>query len=358
MKITGVEATLIRVSRPGLAGDVREPVCVIEVMTDENLAGIAIGGEDVRVLVREITDTVLLGEDPRATTGLWQRMIDARRKSDHGGLLNAAVSLLDVALWDLKAKANAEPLWKTLGGSRPRVNAHLSGVDPAASDDALFNWFRSHARRFGFRSGKLKVGFDQEADLRRVGLMQQALAESTPDAGLMIDADELWSPKEAIRKVRELEERFDLTSVEEPARRWDFRGLKRVSNAIRSAVCAGGSLDTLGDFLPHFHHRSLDIVQVGTRHGGITGALQLADAAFGFELPVMLCASPGNMHAHLGAAMPYCMSLEVAEPAPAGGVFTSDVRIEDGWAVAGDRPGNGLSVDREALARASIARGP
>lgn len=350
MKVTAIETSLIRCGR--------DLHCVAELRTDSELVGVAVGREDVRALLGQITDAVLLGEDPRAVTGLWQRMFDARRKSDHGGLVNAAISMLDVALWDLKAKANAEPLWKTLGGSRPRINVHASGFDPSGSDDSLFDWYRSLAKRFGFRGGKLKVGFDQEADLRRLGLMQQALAECNPEAELMIDADECWSPKEAIRKVREMEERFDLTWVEEPARRWDFLGHKRVSNGIRSAVCAGESLDTLGDFLPHFHERSLDIVQVGTWHGGITGALQLADAAFGFELPVMLCASPGNMHAHLGAAMPYCMSMEVVDPVPVGGVFATDVRIEEGWAVAGDRPGNGLVIDHEALAKAAIAGSP
>jgi len=74
--------------------------------------------------------------------------------------------------------------------------------------------------------------------------------------------------------VGEMEKQFDLTWVEEPARRWDFLGLKRVSNAIRSAVCAGESLATPGDFLPHFHHHALDIVQLGLGNGGITGALQ------------------------------------------------------------------------------------
>lgn len=332
--------------------------CVVELSTDEGLVGIGIGAEQARAQLHQMAEEVLLNEDPRGVTGLWQRMVDSSFKGGHGGLVNDAIAVLDLALWDLKAKAKGEPLWKALGGSRPKVNVHASGFDMPLSDEALFEWYSAMARNFGFRSGKLKVGLDQEADIRRLGLMRQALLQRTAEPALMIDADEYWSPKQAIRKVREMEEQFDLTWVEEPARRWDFLGLKRVSNRIRSAVSAGESLDTLGDFLPHFHHHALDVVQVGVGNGGITGALQLADTAFGFELPIALADSPGNLHAHLAAAMPYCMSMEVVDPIPATGVFTTDVRIEDGWAVGGDRPGHGLVIDQEALAKAAIDQLP
>jgi L-alanine-DL-glutamate epimerase-like enolase superfamily enzyme len=68
-------------------------------------------------------------------------------------------------------------------------------------------------------------------------------------------------------------------------------------------------------------------------------------------LPVVLSQYPGNIHAHLAAVMPYCMSMEVIDPVPTEGVFTTDVHIEDGWAIAGDQPGNGLVIDHEALDR-------
>jgi L-alanine-DL-glutamate epimerase-like enolase superfamily enzyme len=77
---------------------------------------------------------------------------------------------------------------------------------------------------------------------------------------------------------------------------------------------------------------------------GITGALQVADTAFGFELPVILAASPGHLNAHLAAAIPTCMSMAV-HTGDASGLLASDVRIEDGWAVVGDAPGHGIVVD-------------
>ena len=170
----------------------------------------------------------------------------------------------------------------------------------------------------------------------------------------MIDADECWSPKEAIRAVREIEEQFDLTWVEAPTRRWDFLGLERVSNAIRSAVCVGGALATTGELLPHLHQRSVDILEISLESGGISSALQRADAAFAFELPVTLSECLGNVGAHLGGALPYCMSLEVLDAVPPTDVFSTDVIIKDGWAEVGNRSGNGLHLDRRALAKAAI----
>jgi len=146
--------------------------------------------------------------------------------------------------------------------------------------------------------------------------------------------------------VCSLERSVDLAWVELPAMSMDAAGLKRLSNAVSAAVCGGRWLGGPDDFAAHFRARSLDVVQLGWMNAGITGALQIADTAFGFELPIALPASPGHLNAHLGAALPLCMSLEVElEASPFMGPITSDVRIEDGWAVAGDRPGLGLAID-------------
>ncbi len=278
---------------------------------------------------------------------MWQRMVESHR--EQRGVNNEAISVLDIALWDLKAKSNNDPLWKTLGSTRPKANVYASHPGLPMSDKELSGWYVGMAAEYGFRGGKLKVGLEQDADIRRLGLMREALRKDSTEPVLIIDADEHWSPKQAVRMVREMEREFDLTWVEAPARHWDFPGMKRVSDGIRAAVCGGKYLENPGDFLPHFHHNSMDMVQLDMARGGITGVLQLADAAYGFELPVVLSASPGNIHAHLSGAMPYFMSLEVTDPASGNGIFSSDVRIENGYAVAGERSGNGLMIDYEML---------
>ena len=356
MKVTGVKTALYAYKLDRCMGDANSPGgrvrgsgCVIELLTDEELTGIAIANGGVIHLVNRLVEGVLIGSDPRSVQGLFQRMNDVHFKGGHDGLINDAIAALDVALWDLKAKIYDEPLWKILGGDQRPIHCYASGIELPMSDNGMFEWYKKMHDDYGFRGGKLKVGLEQDVDLRRIGLMQEALGGVDEQPMLLIDANEYWSPKQAIRKVREMEEVYDLTWVEEPARRWDFRGLRRVKDGVKTAVCAGENLDILGDFLPYFHNDSVDIIQASYGMGGITCALQIADAAYGHDLPVTLGGSPGLIHAHLASIMPNFMTMEVVDPEPRDGVFTTDVRIEHGWAYPGDRPGNGLQINYDLL---------
>ena len=365
MKITGVSCTLYQFTMGRRMGDANSPMgrargsgCVIELHTDSELTGITTGGGAAVPIIKSLVDGVLIGQDPRRVTGLWQRMVNKHFKGGHDGLANDAISALDIALWDLKAKANDEPLWKTLGGINQPVNAYASGLDMPLSDDEIFGFYRMMAENYGFTDGKLKVGLDQDFDLRRIGIMKDALSINSDEPGLMVDANEYWSPKQAIRKVREMEEQYDLMWIEEPARRWDFLGLRRICDAVRTPVCAGENLDTLGDFLPYFHNRSADIIQVGSGMTGITCAIQIADAAYGFNLPVTLGGSAGHHHAHLATVIPNYVTIEVGNASSDDGVTSQDVTFEGGKAILGNKPGLGIEVNRDALEAASVDRIP
>jgi L-alanine-DL-glutamate epimerase-like enolase superfamily enzyme len=322
--------------------------CAVELTSDDGTTGLGFAPLEYVALSERIARELLVGEDPRGVTGLWQRMVDATSASPYAGAASAAIAALDLALWDLKAKVSGDPLWRALGACRPRDNVHARVparlVTGAVVDNALAALVRDH----GVRGACLETTDDPELDRRTLGTLRDALAANTETPVLMLDFDERCTPKDAERRVRRLERELDLTWVEAPASSADCAGLKRVSNAIGAAVCGGRRLGAPRDFLPHFHERSLDIVQVGFQNAGITGALQIADTAFGFELPVALTAAPGNLNAHLAAALPLAMSLEIehGRPEPAA---ASDVSVAAGWAIAGDRPGHGVVVDRAAF---------
>src|SRR5690554_6704492 len=162
----------------------------------------------------------------------------------------------------------------------------------------------------GINIGKLKVGLDQESDIRRLGIMHEALASSGKKPLIAIDSNEYWSPKQSIRKIKDFEKKYDLLWCEEPARRWDYRGLRKVSNSINTAVATGENLDFLRDFMPLIDNGAVDIVQVGQFTCGITGAMQVAELTNAFELPVAMVNCPGSYMAHLAAALPNHMMME------------------------------------------------
>jgi L-alanine-DL-glutamate epimerase-like enolase superfamily enzyme len=310
--------------------------------TDAGVAGVSIGSAAVRRFI-DAFEPLLVGEDPRGVRGLWQKMVDRAFKGGNRGVVCDAIAAIDVALWDVKAKAADEPLWRTLGASIPKVKAYASGIDLCLTDEALRRFYGAMAAR-GIGAGKLKVGLDQERDLHRIGVMRDALSAATRRPTLAIDSNEYWSPKQAIRNIRAIEEHYDLTWCEEPARRWDYRGLRRVSRAVKAAVATGENLDHVSDFLPLLAHEAVDIVEVGAGTSGITGAMQVAHLAYAYELPVCMMNCPGHYMAHLAAALPNHLMMEVVA-AGRDVCFTSSARIEDGWLILGDAPGLGLVFD-------------
>jgi L-alanine-DL-glutamate epimerase-like enolase superfamily enzyme len=279
-------------------------------------------------------------------------MVDNVFKGGNRGIVGDALSSLDVALWDLKAKANEEPLWKTLGASSPKVKAYASGIDLCLSDEEL-RAFYSRMAAVGVTDGKLKVGLDQDTDIRRIGIMKECLSRNTNRPGLAIDSNEYWSPKQAIARIREMEEHYDILWAEEPARRWDYAGLKKVSDGIKAAVATGENLDDIGDFMALIDHRAADIIEVGVGTSGITGAMQVADMCYGFELPVCMMNCPGNFMAHLAAVLPNHMTMEVVDPGM-DVAFTYDNHIEDGWIILGNKPGIGIEFDEAKLDKLSV----
>ncbi len=355
MKITGVKTTLYLHKLSRRMGDVNSPSgrvqgtnCVVELETDEGLTGIGLGGGGVRPQIHAMVDGLLNGQDPRRVYGLWQRMVGKHFKGGHDGLINDAISVLDMALWDLKARIAGEPLWKSLGGSRGKALCYASGIELPLSDQQVHDWYSRMAAEYGFKGGKLKVGLDQEADLRRLGLMDKALRQATERPMLMVDANEYWSPKQAIRKVRQMEEQFDLAWVEEPARRWDYEGLRLVSQQVRAAVATCENLRHISEVYPLVHHQAVDILNISAGQTGFTGCRQIAHLAHAYELPVSMMNCQANYMAHLAAALPNHLSMEVVDPGREHCLRFSH-HLEDGFIVLGNEPGLGIEVDEAKL---------
>ncbi|HEY0939878.1 MAG TPA: mandelate racemase/muconate lactonizing enzyme family protein [Steroidobacter sp.] len=351
MKITGyrIEQYLMRMDRAVGDANLPEgvelmPGSILYLETDQNITGISLGfgGGSVGMLFPAIE-----GEDPRDVVGLWIRMNDWLHKTGNRGEGNAALSAIDIALWDLKAKLADEPLWRTLGAAQGRVKAYASGLDYCLSDDELFAFYRRMAE-LGIDSGKLKVGLDIDADMRRLGIVRDALSIASAEPQLMIDANEYWSPKQAVRYIRRLEEKFDLLWVEEPARRWDYDGLRTVSAQVSAAVATGENVNNLSDVYPLVANRAADILNISLLHSGVTGCRQIANFASLYHLPVSMMNCQANFMASVAAALPNHTMMEVVDPGREHCLQVSSY-IEDGHIVLGEAPGFGISIDEQKL---------
>jgi len=346
MKITGYRVVPTVLDWGRRIGDVngvmpenQTPSSVLLVETDSDLVGVAVGQGS-------LIDTVfpaVEGEDPRSVNALYDRMLAWTFKAGHAGSVFGAIGALDLALWDIKAKAAGEPLWRLLGGRDHAVPGYASGLDAGLDDDELHALYSSFAQA-GFTGAKLKGGRNVEDDLRRLAVVRDALGVDHPV--LALDANESWNPKQAVRYLARLEETVDLAWVEEPVRRWDAEGLATVSRQARAAVATGENLTGLDQYLPLIEGRAVDLVQAGGGWG-ISHFLRVAALAAGHNLPV----SPVGFFGHLAAAATAVPNHALTEvqgfTLPAG--ITADWEIDDGAIVLGSTPGNGLSFDESAV---------
>lgn len=352
MRISGVRTTLFRDGTARYPGARETARCLVEVITDCGLAGTAVAPAAAATVVEVLTRDVLAGEDPRSAVHLWERV--GRAVSPVPDLPTASArAALDIALWDIKARANDEPLWKTLGGSQPRANAHLHCAAWQADADSVFDWYRVLSSATGIRSGSLPLCGDPALDLQRLAHLKQALKATDPECALMVHFESPVGPADAIRHVRTLESEIDLTWVRSPV--GDYRAAKQVSDSIAAAVCMGRGFTDVAAYRPYLEHYAANVLELDLSLLGISGTIRMADAAFGFELPVALSSPAGDLGVQMFSALPTAMSVAIdsCDEARGGSVIGSTVTFRDGRAVAGDEPGNGLIVDRDAL-RSSI----
>jgi L-alanine-DL-glutamate epimerase-like enolase superfamily enzyme len=333
-------------------------VPIVLVDTDEGITGVGFGSH---VEIDSIF-AAIDGEDPRSTAALYDNMLRQTFKAGHAGVIFGTIGALDTALWDIKAQAAGEPLWRLLGGRDRTVPAYASGLDIALSDDDLVTLYRTYAER-GLVAAKLKGGLDLEQDRRRLTLVGDTLAEGkNVRPGLMLDANESWTRKQAVRHVTALERTVDLTWVEEPVRRWDAEGLATVGRGIRASVASGENLTGLEQFRPLLAVGAIDIVQTAAVWG-ITHFLRVAALAHAYDLPVSPIGTTPMGLLHAATSVPNHLASELQNLHPPVGV-SLDLHVEDGAFILGDRPGLGVAVDELAISAANrradapVADGP
>ncbi|WP_026924459.1 mandelate racemase/muconate lactonizing enzyme family protein [Glycomyces arizonensis] len=352
MKITGYRTltTVQEWGRPvgdanGVIADGRVAVPIVLVDTDEGATGIGIGSHAGLETVFAAID----GEDPRSTVALYDRMLRHTFKAGHAGTVFGAAGALDTALWDIKAQVADEPLWRLLGGRDRTVPAYASALDIGLDDEELADAYRRYAER-GVRAAKLKGGLDVERDRTRLTLVRELLTEAGRGKrpSLMLDANETWTRKQAVRHVEALERTLDLTWVEEPVRRWDAEGLAAVQRGVRASVASGENLTGIEQYRPLLKAGGLDVVQASAVWG-VTHFLRVAALAHAHDLPVSPVGNTPVGLLHAATAVPNHIASELQDLLPPVGLSV-DLRIEDGSFVLGDAPGLGIRVDEERIA--------
>ncbi|MFL6836867.1 MAG: mandelate racemase/muconate lactonizing enzyme family protein [Bradyrhizobium sp.] len=301
------------------------------------------GGAVADILRREVSE--LVGDaEADDTESIWHRLWWALHYGGRGGASVLALSALDIALWDLKARRAALPLWRILGGFDDRVPCYAGGIDLDLSVEALLTQTDENLGK-GFRAIKMKVGRpDLASDVARVKAMRSHLGEGFP---LMADANMKWTVEEAIRAARALQP-YDLTWLEEPTIPDDVIGHARILAQGGVPIAAGENLRTLWEFKNYIAAGAVSYPEPDvTSCGGVTSFMKIARLAEAFNLPVTSHGAH-DVTVHLLAACPNRSYLE-AHGFGLDRYIEHPLVLKQGMALAPTRPGHGVSFDWNAL---------
>ena len=285
--------------------------------------------------IREHLSDLIEGADPMDIPLLWRKMVRQVRNLGRPGVSSMAISAVDNALWDLKAKLLGLPLVTLLGKAREQVPAYGSGGFTSYSVKTLQRQLSDWVEN-GFRWVKMKVGSRPEEDLARVAAARHAIG---PDAGLFVDANGAYDRKEAdgfASAFRDLRVEW----FEEPVSSDDLEGLNllRRRSPTGLEIAAGEYGYDLSYFLKMLRAEAVDVLQAdATRCGGITGFMRAAALCEAWNLPLSAHCAPA-LHRHVACAAPRVRHVEYfhdhqrierllfdGAPAPTDGALVCDL---------------------------------
>ncbi|HLW46901.1 MAG TPA: mandelate racemase/muconate lactonizing enzyme family protein [bacterium] len=360
MKVTGGDAACyrIRLRQPWQSSS--HTITVFELITarlrtDTGQEGtgwtftVGAGGTAIAAFLTDDLLPMVPGMDPVAVERAWRALHGKVRDAAPGGLALLGLAAVDIALWDLKAQAAGEPLYRLLGASRERAEAYGSGINLNLPVPELLAQFRRWQAR-GFRAFKMKVGSDDAgADVERVRAVREEIG---PGAILMLDANQKWTAGEAARRIRAFEP-YDPYWIEEPLPAEDVAGHAWLRSQIHCPVALGENLFSAAAFNEFLRHDAVDVVQPDVvRVGGITPFLKIAHLAEGYGVPT----APHlvlELSGQLCCAVQHASMIEDLD----GGNLTELDALEEPITVAGGyftpppRPGHGVCFNWDALAK-------
>ena len=320
-------------------------VIVATVHTDSGTEGMGFtytigrGGRATKMLLDTEVVPLILGEDPRDTERLWEKMWWGLHWVGRHGLTLLCCSAIDIALWDLKAKLAGQPLYRFLGAARNRIPVY--DTDCGWLNHSLEEIVREASRCIdrGIGGVKIKVGKESRSeDLSRVRAVRKAVGD---DVKLMVDANLRWTAAEAIARSRLFED-LDLFWLEEPLDADDVLGHERLSQHTSIPIALGENLFNRHVFREYLARGAASILQPDVGRVGITEWLRIAAMAHSFNASV----SPHLMmevHVHLVCAAPNALFVERV---PLLDRFVRHpLRIEGGYAFPPEEPGHGVAFD-------------
>ena len=292
----------------------------VEIETDDGLKGHALSTYPLKYGLREFINRevapVARGMDPLRPEEIRTRVFWATARKYFMGAWNCAMSLVDVALWDIKGKAAKQPVWKLLGGAHAKVPAYITFGLPRYSIDELIEVARMLIKD-GQTSLKMVVaagsheydeilGQPTDASILEDANRVRALREAVgPKIELMMDANKGATFAQAL-KLAKLCEPYNLTWFEDPVLQGDPRLMARLRAQTTIPIAAGSTATSDLMYLREYLVReAVDYLQPNVRDiGGYTQGLKAAGIAQAFNVPLAMGGNYPHLNMHLHGGVP------------------------------------------------------
>lgn len=326
---------------------------VIRIRTSDGLEGNAFGlsrSTPVAETVRNLLTPLLLDAAADTVAALWDKLIRSTAFGGRVGTIMRAISLIDIALWDIKGKRSSQPVWRLLGGGDPDVACVLvAGYPTGEPPEAVGSRVAKFAHE-GHHLLKVARLLDPN-DTQR--LLRQAANELPLNARLVVDAAWWWrTSRAAADEICRWVAEAPLAWVEDPLVPEDVDGYRRLVASRVAPIGAGDELTDRYVARALLQHAQIDVLRLDALAiGGITGAWQVAHWAAAFGIDVSYHIYP-EVHIHLAAGGAIPGYVETFGPAdnpfdPAATLYEGGPSFTPGRAVAPERPGLGFTIDFE-----------
>jgi D-galactarolactone cycloisomerase len=363
MTITNITPHLVHVGIPdayrtqSAAGyRLARQMCLIEVSTSEGVTGYGScsGAYDLDVvstIVNKVLQPEFIGRDPFQTERMWETLYygSLMRTVGSRGIGIAALSGIDIALWDIKGKALGIPLYQMFGGvAQEAVMPYASSLpwhlEPRQAVEEV-----QRIARDGFSAVKLKIGDDIERELQVI----EAIRDAMPDMALLVDADMAFRVDSAIHMAREMEP-YGIYWFEEPISIDDIEGHVRLAQSTDIRIATGQNLYTRFPFRDFLAAQGIQVAQADVaRAGGFTEVRKIAGMAAAFNALWAPHASGdiittvANLHLVVATANAPIMEMDVTYNPLMTDLAPDALRRQDGALLPPNRPGLGLDIDMD-----------
>lgn len=321
---------------------------LLDVITDEGITGIAYaqafhihGANAIRACL-DFLKTVVVNEEPLFIEKLWRKMWESTKLLGQG-ITTFALSMIDMALWDILAKSMNQPVYRLLGGHRTSLDTYASqGLWLIPLEEAV-----EQAERFmaqGYKALKMRLGRENVAeDIKVLTEVRKTVGE---DMEIMGDVNQGWSVKETLNIAPELKD-LGLYWLEEPIDANELEGYRALTKSLKIPIATGENLYGVRSFKNYLEVEAASIYTPDLqRTGGISGWKRIVSILENYNVNVSVHLFP-EFAAHLLASLNHSEKLEWmtwARP-----LFKEPLECKEGRVKVPDRPGFGMEWDEEKI---------